>query len=229
MTERMSAAASVGSMHRPLRDVVCDEIRDQIISGRHLPGTRLIEDQLARDLGVSRSPVREALRVLEAEGFIDMVPRKGVVVSSISSDEAAEVFEVRIALEALAARLAARKASTTSVAHLTGILDEAEEALSHHDVVRLARLNTEFHELVLDVAGNGYLRDVMIPLRGRMQWIFGQTAGGQRGHRSLAEHRQLAQAIADHDEEGAARSAAQHVRSAQATYYAFQTSRAALR
>ena len=75
---------------------------------------------------------------------------------------------------------------------------------------------------MLDLAGNGYLRDVMIPLRGRMQWIFSQTAGGVRASHSLAEHRELARAIADHDEDGAAASAAAHVRSAQRTYEAYR-------
>ena len=86
---------SLGATHRPLRDVVCDAIREQIVGGRHEPGTRRIEDHLANELGVSRSPVREALRVLEVEGYVDMIPRKGVVVATLSLDEAAEIFEVR--------------------------------------------------------------------------------------------------------------------------------------
>jgi DNA-binding GntR family transcriptional regulator len=212
---------TVGEAHRPLRDVVCEEIRQQIVDGRHPPGTRLIEDQLAQELGVSRSPVREALRVLEVERFVDMVPRKGVVVASLSLDEAAEVFEVRLALESLAARLAARKATADGVSRLRAIIGEAEQALAAQDIRALSRLNTNFHELVLELAGNGYLRDVMIPLRGRMQWIFSQTAGGRRGATSLREHRALAQAIADHDETAAAASAADHVQSAQAVYENF--------
>lgn len=212
---------SLGSNHRPLRDMVCDAIREQIIGGQHSPGSRLIEDRLANELGVSRSPVREALRVLEAEGYVAMIPRKGVVVSSLSADEAAEIFEVRIALESLAARLAARKASEASIARIERILAAAERAQRRGDVAALSRLNTDFHQLVLDIAGNGYLRDVMMPLRGRMQWIFSQTAGGERGRHSVTEHRELAHAIAEHDEDGAARSAAAHVRSAQQTYEAF--------
>jgi DNA-binding GntR family transcriptional regulator len=213
---------SVGSNHRPLRDIVCDAIREQIIGGQHRPGTRLVEDHLAQELGVSRSPVREALRVLEVEGYVDMIPRKGVVVATLSMDEAAEIFEVRIALESLAARLAARKATDATALRLDAILTDAERAHIRRDVGTLARRNTEFHGLVLDLAGNGYLRDVMIPLRGRMQWIFSQTAEGDRGSHSLSEHRELARAIADHDEERAALSAASHVRAAQVTFEAFR-------
>lgn len=217
---------NLGATHRPLRDIVCDEIREQIVRGQHLPGMRLVEDRLANDLGVSRSPVREALRVLEVEGYVDMIPRKGVVVATLSMDEAAEIFEVRIALESLAARLAARKATDVAAAGLRAVIADAERAHDRRDVGTLALLNTQFHQLVLDLAGNGYLCDVMIPLRGRMQWIFSQTAGGDRGFHSLSEHRELAKAIADHDEDGAARSAAAHVRRAQASYEAFRGGRA---
>src|SRR5205823_4539741 len=100
---------TLGETHRPLRDVVCDAIREEILAGGHPPGSRLVEWRLAEDLGVSRNPVREALRVLEAEGYVTMVPRRGALVSTIGPTEAEEIFDVRLALEGLVARLAARK------------------------------------------------------------------------------------------------------------------------
>jgi DNA-binding GntR family transcriptional regulator len=96
-------AATVGSSHRPLRDVVATEMRRLILDGTLQPGERLIEDRLAEQLGVSRNPVREAIRVLEAEGFLDVTARRGSFVATLSAKQAADLFEIRLALEPLAA------------------------------------------------------------------------------------------------------------------------------
>lgn len=208
----------LGTTHRPLREMVCDAIREQIVNGVHRPGDRIVEDRMAAELGVSRSPVREALRVLETEGLVETIPRKGVVVATLSPEEVADIFEVRIALEDLAARLAARRADDVGIAAVQQALDAADTALQRRRPAELARLNTVFHEAVLDLAGNRYLRDVMIPLRGRMQWIFHKTAAGPRASVSLAQHRSLLDAIAAHDEDLAGKTAVEHVQSARATF-----------
>lgn len=210
---------SLGRDHRPLRDIVCDELRTQIIAGDYPPGAHLVEDRLAKELGVSRNPVREALRVLQAEGFIDMIPRRGAVVATLSDVEVRDIFDVRMALERLAAQLAARRADKEDVDELRRILAEAEAALSQDDAAALTELNAEFHEQVLIVSGNGYLRDVMLQLRGRMKWIFSRTAGSPRGQHSLDEHVQLADAIERGDEDAAAELALRHVRAAADSYW----------
>lgn len=210
---------SLGRDHRPLRDIVCDELRTQIIAGDYPPGAHLVEDRLAKELGVSRNPVREALRVLQAEGFIDMIPRRGAVVATLSDVEVRDIFDVRMALERLAAQLAARRADKEDVDELRRILAEADAALSRDDAAALTELNAEFHEQVLIVSGNGYLRDVMLQLRGRMKWIFSRTAGSPRGQHSLDEHVQLADAIERGDEDAAAELALRHVRAAADSYW----------
>lgn len=211
---------TIGDRHRPLRDIVCDEIRAQIVSGVHPPGTHMVEDRLAKDLGVSRNPVREALRVLEAERFVRMVPRRGAVVASPSEQDVREIFEVRTALEALAARLAARKCSADDRAVFADILARARRALDVGDAVELTALNTAFHEHVMTVAGNAYLKEVMLGMRNRMQWIFSQTAGSVRGQHSLEEHVRLADAIVAGQEESAVELAVAHVTAAAETYWA---------
>ncbi len=210
---------NIGSSHRPLRDVVCDAIRDQIINGEHEPGSRLVEDRLADGLGVSRNPVREALRVLEAEGFVSMIPRRGAVVATLTQEEVNDIFEVRRALEALAARLAARRATPTQLKSLRKVLADADLAVTNGDAARITQLNSRFHEMVLDLAGNGYLKDVMLPLRGRTQWIFSLTAGA-RGRHSLREHGELVEAIVDGDEDRAGRLAEAHIGAAQESFIA---------
>jgi DNA-binding GntR family transcriptional regulator len=209
----------VGVDHRPLRDVVCDAIRDRIASGVHRPGERLVEDRLADDLGVSRNPVREALRALEVEGYVELIPRRGAIVADLSPEVVAEIFEVRGALEALGARLAAQRAVPTQVRRLERLLDTAAQALERGDLHRLPDLNTRFHQLILDMGGNSLLGETMAPLRGRTQWIFSRTVG-DRAAQSLAEHRGLADAIADGDADRAATLAAAHVAAAHRSYLA---------
>lgn len=209
----------IGDSYRPLRDVVCDELRDQILRGDHASGTHLVEDHLARRLGVSRNPVREALRMLEAEGFVELIPRKGAVVARLSDSEVVEIFEVRMALEALAAELAAERADHNGVDELLRILDAARVALDRDDRGAVLDFNTAFHEYVLDLAGNGYLCDVMQGLRGRMQWIFSRTSSVSRGRDSLDEHLELARAIQTGDTKRAAKLARYHVEQAARTYW----------
>lgn len=210
---------SLGRDHRPLRDIVCDELRRLIINGDYPPGSHLVEDRLARELGVSRNPVREALRVLQAEGFIDMIPRRGAIVATLSDEEVRDIFDVRMALERLAAQLAARRAEPEDVEKMRRILERAQAALAKDDASKLTDLNAEFHELVLVVSGNGYLRDVMLQLRGRMKWIFSRTAGSPRGQHSLDEHVLLADAIERGEEDAAAELALRHVQAAADSYW----------
>lgn len=210
---------TLGDGYRPLRDVVCDAIRLQIINGEHAPGSRLVEDRLAEELGVSRNPVREALRVLQTEGFVEMIPRRGAVVSTLSPREVEEIFEVRSALDALAARLAARKVRPDQRELLEQTLEETRAALAADDTAALAVLNNTFHGLLVDIADNSCLRDLWLPLRGRMHWIFSQTVV-QRGAHSYGEHFEMVASIIAGDEERAAQLARHHIDAAHDSYMA---------
>jgi DNA-binding GntR family transcriptional regulator len=216
---RRGSRDPAGAGDRPLRAVVCDAIRDQIVSGVHRPGERLVEERLADELGVSRNPVREALRALEVEGYVELIPRRGAIVAGLSPAVVAEILEVRGALEALGARLAARRATPAEVRRLERLLDRSAQVVARGDLRRLPDLNTRFHQLLLDIGGNHLLAETMAPLRGRTQWIFAQTVG-ERARQSLAEHRELAAAVAAGDEERAAALAAAHVAVAHDSYRA---------
>lgn len=216
---------TAGVVQPPLRDLALDAIRSRIISGLDAPGTRLVEDRLAMELGMSRNPVREALRVLAAEGYVEVIPRRGAVVATISDIEASEIFELRMALEALAARLAARKAVDGDTGELTRLVDASRRAAAEQDSAALSSLNSRFHEEVLRLAKNGHLRNVMMPLRGRMQWIFSHTAGGERGSHSVAEHEQLLAAIIARDEDRAATLAGAHIAAARQSFLGFRRGR----
>lgn len=221
MAQLMSGQPSnVGLDHRALRDVVCDALRERIIGGTLAPGERLVEDRLADELGVSRNPVREALRVLAVEGYVSLIPRRGAEVSTLSPELVDHIFEVRTALEALGARLACLNATPEGTDRLIQVIEEAEAAMRRRGgAARLPELNTRFHALVLELAGNPVLTGVMEPLRGRLQWIFSRTAQS-RAPASLSEHRALAEAIAAGDQDRAAQLAVEHVAQALATYRA---------
>lgn len=208
---------SLGQQHTLLRTLVLAELRERIATGALPPNGRLVEDQIATELGVSRNPVREALRILEAEGLVRMSPRRGAVVVTLTADDAVKVFEVRLPLESLAARLAARKATESQVAKLRALLGVTSSAVGSADAGALGRRNTEFHREIHEIAGNSYLASVMQSIAGRMEWIFRQNAL-RRGPGSLHEHRAIVDAIESRHEALAADLAADHVRSAQVAF-----------
>lgn len=208
---------TIGAERQPLRSLVCDELRRLVITGELAPGTRLVEDRLAAQLGVSRNPVREALQTLATEGFVELLPRRGALVAQITAAQAEELFDVRMVLESLAARTAARKASPPAVAALEAVLDQAREATERGDYDRLATCNTAFHELVVKASGNEYLALLVAPMSRRVQWVFRASAASRAPH-SWTEHEALLRAIADGDEEHAALLAGAHVAAARASY-----------
>lgn len=207
----------IGTAHQPLRALVCDELRRQVMTGELPPGTRLVEDRLAASLGVSRNPVREALQTLSAEGFVEILPRRGAVVADITPAQAEELFDVRMALESLAARLAARNAGPAAVAALRAVLEEARVATEAGELDRLAACNTEFHQLVVAASGNDYLSLLVAPMARRVQWVFRASAASRAPH-SWTEHEGLLHAIAEGDEDYAAVLASAHVAAARASY-----------
>jgi DNA-binding GntR family transcriptional regulator len=207
------SAVNIGTAHQPLRDKVVGELRRRIIDGVYEPGDRLTEERLAEDFGVSRNPVREAIRVLEAEGFLHAQPRRGAVVASMSVRDVEDLFDVRLSLETLAATLAAERAGAAGAAALTKLLARAGTTRRTAD---LAALNTRFHSEICALSGNALLTGLMESLHGRLQWVYGQSVE-TRAADSWAEHRELADAILAGDAEAAGRAARTHVLAARAS------------
>ncbi|TYB58641.1 GntR family transcriptional regulator [Nonomuraea sp. PA05] len=208
---------TLGGAHQTLRDEVTKELRRRILSGELAQGERLVEDRLAAALGVSRNPVRESIRVLAAEGFIQVVPRLGATVARLSAEEGEELFDVRMAIEGLAARLAARKRSSAAAERLRGLLEQSKEAVEAGRLEAVADLNTAFHLAVGEATGNSYLALMMKPMLQRAQWIFSQTAAA-RGPHSWTEHLSLCEAIVAGDEDEAQARAVAHVAAARRSF-----------
>ena len=154
---------------KPLREVVLESLREAIKNEILEPGERLMEIQLADALGVSRTPIREALRKLELEGFIVMVPRKGAYVADISLKDITDIMEIRLALEELAAGLAADRITEEELEQMECSLVEKREAISQGDMERLVEVDTQFHEALYQASRNERLVAMLNNLREQIQ------------------------------------------------------------
>lgn len=196
---------------RPLREQVRDVLRARILDGTLLPGTRIYEREVAAEHGVSRVPVREAIRMLEAEGLVAVAPRRGVVVRELARKDVEDLFDLREALEVLESRLAARRASPAGVRRLRWLVDEARHSLAAGEVVEMNRANAAFHEEIARLADNPALSTVLEPVSTRLRWNYAQNAEPER---VLAEHEALLDAIAAGDVDRAGEMSLHHVRAA---------------
>src|SRR5437667_11357451 len=138
----------------PLRQSVYDALIDLIVGGELPPGQHMVETDLARQLGVSRQPVREALHRLEAEGWVDLRPNQGAFVHVPTDQEVDQLLDVRELLEVETSRLAARAVTTGQVARLRAICRDGETAVAAGDTERFVTLNNSFHAALADIAGN---------------------------------------------------------------------------
>lgn len=209
-----------------LSRVVSEQIRARILDGSLKPGDRLVEDRLSAELGVSRVPVREALRGLSAEGLVTLLPRRGATVVEVTPEDVAELVEVRALLEGLNARLAAQRHAPEIVAQLEDTLERGNQAARDGTAEELARLNAEFHERLAEASRNTVLSDVMRGLRGRTSIAFAIN-GRARAREDWKEHAGVLAAVIAGDAELAALLATRHVQNAAAAFAASIKKRAA--
>ncbi|MBQ7582865.1 MAG: GntR family transcriptional regulator [Lachnospiraceae bacterium] len=141
----------------PLRDLVFRTLRQAILTGELKPGERLMEIHLANRLGVSRTPVREAIRMLELEGLVTMIPRRGAEVSRISRQDISDVLEVRGALDSLAVRLACERISEEETDALKAAAESFRQAVATGDLTAVADADVAFHDLIIAASKNRQL------------------------------------------------------------------------
>jgi len=172
-------------------EAIADAIRSAIVTGRVKPGERIVEDVVAEEHDVSRVPVREALRRLEAEGFITLTPHRGATVVAPSRREGLELLAVRRGLEVLAARLASERRGEGYERQLLETVEQETEASHRHDVEAGLRLSLHFHEVVRLASGNEQLRVMLSRLVERISWVFEldcRPAFSRGSSRSLSHH-----------------------------------------
>ncbi len=202
----------------PLRQAVYDNLVELVISGSLQPGQHLVETDLARQLGVSRQPVREALHRLEAEGWVDLRPNQGAFVHVPTQEEVDQLLDVRELLEVQTARLAARSPRRSRAGRLRAICAEGEAAVKSGDIEEFITVNNTFHAALADLAGNAVLAELVAIVARRVRWYY-RLVAPMRGPESCAEHLELIDAIEAGDEERAAKAAQFHTERTRTAYH----------
>lgn len=196
----------------PLRDVVFNTLRRAILTGELKPGERLMEIHLANRLGVSRTPIREAIRKLELEGLVTMIPRRGAEVAQITEKSLQDVLEVRRALDALCAELACDRITNEGKAALERACDQFEKATKTGDVVTIAEADVALHDIIVQATGNQRLIQLINNLSEQMYRYRFEYIKDETGHENLVnEHRMIYESIMKGDKESAATAAKLHI------------------
>jgi len=191
------------------------KLREAIMVGYFKPGERLVETSLCEQLGVSRTSLRETLRVLAGERLIVLTPNRGPSIAIISSEEADQIYHVRAILEGEMAALAAEHVSDADVAELRSALKQFEEAVAAENPVTRLTATTDFYEVIIRCSGNGIIGDLVHGLVARINFMRARTmASPGRARHSVNEMASLLEAIAAHDAKRARAAAIAHVQAA---------------
>jgi DNA-binding GntR family transcriptional regulator len=199
----------------PLRQQIVALLSEAIAASEFAPGARLIERDLCARFEVSRTVIREALRQLESQGLVEIVPNRGPVVARVSAQEAAWLYEVRAALEGLAAEAFAKRATAEERAHLVAAVDNVEKFNDASDLPGLLGSKDDFYEVLFEGAHNPIIASLLKTLHARIQLMRGlslSTAG--RGERTTSELRGIVAAVTAGDGAKASRLARRHVENA---------------
>ena len=196
----------------PLRDIVFKTLRDAIITGEFQPGERLMEMKLANEMGVSRTPVREAIKKLEAEGLVIMNPRRGAQVAPINEKDLKDILEIRKALESLSCRIACGKVSQEDVKHLRSINRAVAKAVRENDIPQIVEKDIEFHDAINLITDNARLAKFLGQLkehlyRYRLEFIKNM----ENCNTIIEDHERIIEAIAQKNADVACKEIEDHI------------------
>lgn len=196
----------------PLRDVVFNTLRKAILRGELRPNERLMEMQLANRLGVSRTPVREAIRKLELEGLVVMLPRRGAKVAQITVKSIKDVLEIRRVLEVLAVTKACKNITDDEIVRLKLAFKDFKETVGADDLTKVAESDVEFHEIIYNATNNPKLIGILHHLREQMYRYRIEYIKDKNSHQMLVkEHEEMVNAIINRDAKLAGKIAVKHI------------------
>lgn len=184
--------------HRPLRELVYEELRSLILTGKIKPGTRMMEIELAEEMGVSRTPIREAIRKLEKEGLVVIEPRKGAYASEVSVKDMEDILEVRANLEGLAAYLAAERMTEAEKKALEEVRLKFQEAVDEGNMADMISSDTKFHHMIVEASRNNHLIHMVEQLQElvlRFRYIYYKDF--KRAEDMVPEHKRIFDEISD--------------------------------
>ncbi len=198
--------------HKPLRELVYEELRGLILTGQIKPGARMMEIEIAEEMGVSRTPIREAIRKLEKEGLVTIEPRKGAYASELSVTDMVDILEVRATLEGLAAGLAANRMTAEQKQQLLQYSEAFNKAAREGDMAGMILNDTNFHHHIVQCCENKYLLMMVEQLQElvlRFRYIYFKDF--KRGDEMPAEHSMIYEGIYNQDENSAQQAAFNHI------------------
>ncbi len=193
----------------PLFLQIRNVLRRRIETNEYVPGDRLVEREIALELDVSRVPVREALRALESEGYVAVLPRRGAVVRELTRQDVDDLFDIRMALEVHAARRAAERRDEDGLDILRKTLEATAARLEAGDLTAVGDHSEQFHDQIIRMAGNDLLAKLIDPVLGRLHWVMRQV---EEPKLLLEDHRLLYEAISSGDPAKSAEISVEHVR-----------------
>ncbi len=196
----------------PLRDIVFKTLREAIITGDLKPGERLMEIKLADELGVSRTPVREAIRKLELEGLVIMTARKGAEVAPINEKDLKEVLEIRKSLESLACELACRNVTDENIEEIKAINREIEEAVQRGDIETITHKDVIFHDMINSLSRNNRLVSMLHQLKEHIyRYRFEYIKDMRNKGTIVEEHEKIIEAFIERNGKNAKREIESHI------------------
>jgi len=211
---RIEKSDSIGSFNS-LSGKIFAQLQNDIINGKYKPGDSLIETKLAKEMGVSRTPVREAIVQLELEGLVQSMPNRGVVVTGVSEQDIEDIYTIRMLIEGLAARWAAEKITDEELEELKEAIEFEEFYTARNNTSHLLKLDSKFHEIIFKASKSKPLMHTLSNFHlyvQRARNISLESSG--RAKEALAEHRAILQAIMERDAEKAERLTTEHIRNA---------------
>ncbi|MEW8955264.1 GntR family transcriptional regulator [Clostridium sp.] len=200
---------------RPIRQIVLENLRVSILSGKLKAGDRLIETAVAEAMGVSRTPVREALRQLELEGLADNMPRKGTIVRGMPKEEALDIYDLRAIMEGLATKLCCINISRKEISELRDIIEDMEKALINKDTDRFISIHSRWNEVIINASRNKYLIKSIQQIYEYLLMLRTVSLYSDESKTvALKEHKEILEAIEVGDEELSEALARRHVENA---------------
>lgn len=199
----------------PIREQTVANLREGIITGYFKPGQRLIERKICKLMGISRTPLREALRQLETEGLVELQPFSGPRVAVVTFEQAKDIYQVRILLESFACRLFAQNAKAKEIKALRKTFDQLEKAAEANEMTALVKLKDKFYDTLLKGCGNELIRSIFHSITARIAFLR-RTSLTQSGRplKSVAEVRRMVKAIENRDADAAWAASIRHVKKA---------------
>jgi len=198
--------------NKSLTSIIFEKIREDILNDQYTHGEKIVEAKLAEELGVSRTPVREALKQLELDGLVENIPNRGVIVKGISKQDIYDIFTIRMAIEGIAAQWAVERMSDEELAQLKEVFELMEFYTFKGDVVKISELNTKFHEIIYMATKSRYLEHVLRDFQLFIKSTRNKSLRSEgRIDTALAEHQKIVKAFMERDAEAAVEMLTYHI------------------